>query len=60
MEYKFGNVYYFQEMWEEARLRFEKARRIWQEIDTLHPTATAVDLKLATIMIKQGHYDEAM
>jgi hypothetical protein len=68
-EYKLANVLYFQEKWEDARPRFERALAIYQLQDKLHPTTTATQLKLATIKIKvkledsleyQKQLDEAM
>jgi len=59
-EYKIGNVYYFQEMWAEARICFDRAIKIFLVENKLHPTTSATQLKLATIALKQGRVDEAM
>jgi hypothetical protein len=59
-EYKIGNVYYFQELWDEAKICFDRALKIFLVEDKLHPTISATQLKLATIDLKQDRLDDAM
>jgi TolA-binding protein len=59
-EYKIGNIYYFQELWDDAKKCFERALKIFLVENSIHPTTSATQLKLATIALKQGQVEEAM
>lgn len=58
--YDHGNICYNQGQWDEAATQFEAAERIFSEENPLAPHATASQLKLGCIDMKQGNYKKAM
>lgn len=58
--YDHGNICYNQGNWTEAADLFERAEQIFTDENPLAPHATASQLKLGCIAMRQGKYDQAM
>lgn len=54
------DICYYQGQWEEATSLFEAAEHIFTDENPLAPHATASQLKLGCIDMRQGNYQKAM
>ncbi len=60
VDYLNGRNYYRQEKWQEARVSYERALKIFEEENATHHGVAATELKLACIDLRQRRIDEAM
>jgi hypothetical protein len=55
-----GTISYNQGLWEDARVFWGKALKVFREENALHASTSGAELKLACVALRQNRIDDAM